>query len=410
MFFTKSVIFGANIEVSSSEQTGSVQVPSKVIVKRYRENLARTSEEADAVALDFRRERAMLEFGIGMNGGRNIKVYPELYSAVVPECDNEMTLLREYVAGQNLKELAQSGKLKWETPSGTPAISDALVPMILLHVETPNIARGLFERGLLEFGTPEKAKDIEIAWKRAGNFSCYIQKLAAGIGRELSEDELDKLRDSFFNLDRRYVSRRNLLSIIDGELDVFPHHALQRRLVDAGGVEVGGFIRDLAVYSDPVFKQLWKEPAEMVEKVVPEYLNVRREIEDTLRYRILNADENELKLGLLLASFAGNIRVAAAIVHYNQDNPHHIREETGKYTTNAIAYLSAFGKGCSDEYHYNIDRIKALIEKIGLNDIDYRFTSDSEIHTEVNPLEHHYNDKERSSACPRASEKSLVTL
>ena len=73
----------------------------------------------------------------------------------------------------------------------------------------------------------------------------------------------------------RYGGSRELQTIINGDLDVFPDHATHDRMLDAGA-EVGAFTRDLAVFSDPRFSSLWESgkkstPTKLAELVIPSY-------------------------------------------------------------------------------------------------------------------------------------------
>lgn len=61
---TKSHIYVAHISVASSDATGTVSIPSKVVVKRYVQGIRRTSELEDTTKDEYRKERAVLDLGI----------------------------------------------------------------------------------------------------------------------------------------------------------------------------------------------------------------------------------------------------------------------------------------------------------------------------------------------------------
>jgi len=375
---TKTQVFGAHI--NGLESKSSVYVPIKVVFKKYLPGIMRTSEEADTTDDEFRREKAVLSLDLKLNGGGRtdtIRIYPELYSKEVPECDEPKIIIREYIPERNLEEIAlaqqENGEIQWGAPQGTEAISDILPAMSLLHVKSKIIASALKERGLLQFGTPEEADPILISNDRKKRGLKYVSRLLWGKEREVDEKDTEQLQELFFELDRRAVSCKNLLSIVDGELDVFPHHAMQRRLIDAGGVKVGGFVRDLAVFSAPVFRPRWKTPESMIKDVVPAYLNVRGEFEAKLQCPEINVDERSLSLGILFASFFGNLRAAASIVHYNLDDIEHIEKETGAYLVNAFDYLDAYVK-LADKNNSRLAReLGSKLEGYGLRKSQYRF-------------------------------------
>jgi hypothetical protein len=235
-FVTKSYILKA--DVGSTSEGGSVDVPSTVIIKRYIPGVERVSDSSETAERDFELEKAMMEMGITINGGRNIRIYPELYSRSVPECDEIMTLIREFIAGKTLEELGRE-KVGWRTTSGSPSLSALLDPLTLQHVESPSIAAKLNALGLLEFGTPEQANELLIAQKQADRFVRRLNEVVLNTGQELEKEDEEKAKESYFELERRVASKREFLGIVDGELDVFPHHgmvdnnSMRGRLIDA---------------------------------------------------------------------------------------------------------------------------------------------------------------------------------
>ena len=164
---TKSKVFGANVSIVSPDSVGTVEVPSKVIIKEYIPSIG-TSEDNDISDYEFRKERAILDQEVHINReGEIIRVYPLLYSRDVPECEREKIIIREYIPEKNLEQIAEKQKkegrgIKWEAIAGSPAISEALYSIVLFQVQSPSLSSILKERNLLKFGTPQEAKSYEI--------------------------------------------------------------------------------------------------------------------------------------------------------------------------------------------------------------------------------------------------------
>ncbi len=373
---TKSYVFGAHVNVKNSE--ASVPIPSKVIVKQYIPGVIRTSEDKDTTKHEFKIERAILDLDInaGSNGGK-VRIYPEFYSGDAPECDEKMVIIREFIPGENLEQIAErqisSGGIKWEGVIGTPVISDSIYPIALLHAQTPKIAAALKERGLLgEYEAPDEVEPEFISHDRSRRFLKYIKILLRGMGKRLEERDEDRIKDSFYHLDRQLVSRADLLSIIDAELDVFTQHAMLKRIPDAGGVEVGGIVRDLALYSAPVFSSLWGSPEKMPEKVIDTYLNIKRQFEESLRYPQKDFGKEELALGLLFASVTGNVRKAAAVVHYDgRDEGYPVAQQANLYLMQAYLYLNAFMNATGMKYNEEAGLIRYVLDAYGLRSDAY---------------------------------------
>jgi len=382
VFITKSYIFKANVEAKDTD-SGSVNIPSKVIIKEYIPGIMGTSDDEDITDFEFRKEKAVLDLDIHLNGeGERIRIYPKLYSKDVLECDDDRVIIREFLNEKNLEQIAEeqlkTGGIKWEAAVGTPAISDSLYAIALLHVQSPVISNSLKERNLLKFDVPEEASSVAIAEDRTERFGKYALKLAKELGKELDDEDKLKLTDSFFELDKKYVSRKDLLSIVDGELDVFPHHAMLKRIPDAGGVEVGGFVRDLAIYSSPVFGTLWEKPENMPRKVGETYFNIRNQLESRLRYDSVDFDNDLLDLGILFASFMGNLRKAAAIVHYNEKSGSvSLEKEISKYLVNGLKYIDAFVHLVGKEDSSKAKTIGQILRKYGLETDTYKFSNNS---------------------------------
>jgi hypothetical protein len=88
-------------------------------------------------------------------------------------------------------------------------------------------------------------------------------------------------------------------------------------------------------------------------------------------------NEEEVALGLLFASFYGNIRTAAAIVNYNQDDHEHIERETGPHLEAAFSYLNAFIESADKESKARAKLIRDSLKKYGLETDTYRLAGSS---------------------------------
>ena len=375
----KTRIFGGNIHVQKT-QASTKQIPSTVIVKRYIPGVQRTSEDigVDTARKEFTKERAILNLNIIHKDRR---IYPSLYSFNHRGCDENMIIIREYVHGTNLEQIAEKqlkeGEIKWETVIGTPAISDAFEPMSVLHVQGRDMIWQLNQIGLLPFETIEQVEAVEIAADRANKFVRYCEILARGLGKEIVQKDVVQLKDDVLYLDWNLVSRKDLLTIVDGELDVFPHHVMADRLLDAGGVEIGGFIRGYAIYSAPAFKSKWKKPENMPSPVLKTGLSIRGQIEQELRQEVTKFGSNELlETGILWASVHGNTRKSAAIVHYNgRDIGYPVDEETSKYLSNAVDYQKALIGVTNGEFRRRATRVNKMLQKYGLDNPNYKLVN-----------------------------------
>lgn len=373
VYVTKSRVFGAHTQVV--ESASSVSIPSKLILKQYIQGVERTSNGGalrESVEEEYRKERAILDLDIHINGanGEKIRVYPILYSKDVPECEKEMIILREFISDKTLEKLAEeqlaNGEIKWEA-AGTPAISDSLYPIALLHTQSPVVAKTLKERGLLKFGTPDTATNSQIAENRSKRFVRYVSILVDGMGKELSLSDAELLKENYAELDKEFVSNRDFLCIVDGELDVFPHHAMRKRIPDAGGVEIGGFVRDLALYSAPSFNDLWGGLENMPKKVREAYFGLRRQFEESLRYPSKEFDPTRIDLGIFLASFFGNMRKSAAVLHYNgADEGYPVEQEAKRYLANSSGAFNIFTSEIGIlSYHARAKFIHEVLLKYG---------------------------------------------
>ncbi|MBI2630210.1 hypothetical protein HYW76_03845 [Candidatus Pacearchaeota archaeon] len=361
----KTRILCAEVQAKGSPDTPTVNIPNKVVIKRYIPGVAGVSDTGDASEAQYRMERYFLRFDISVpeNGGRR-RVYPRLYNDFDSGLlDNNLVILREYVPKANLESMAREEgdqKVSWESGVDRPAISSALYPIALLHVKTPDIETTMKDLGLLKFGKPQEVDIEKLTEEEALRFIRRFEKLSQFFGYTLSKQEKGKLEEAVQWLHLNYISRREQLTIVDGELDVFPHHAMLTRLLDAGGIEVGGIARDLAIYSSPVFKKYWDSPEQMAKVVVEAYFRKRGIFEEALKRRELTINKDSLAESLLLTSGLGNIRAAAAGAYYNPDTA---EREIKENVANSVKYLEAFSESHPKTAGDPVREILRIIEK-----------------------------------------------
>ncbi len=382
---TKTHFFGAQVYAGSGKDFGTANVPSKVFIKKYIPGVIGTSDKEDRTGNNFKKEKAVLGLDISLKTAQGERrIYPILYNKGVLG-DEEMVIIREYIPGKTIEQvakdqLADGGKIKWETAAGSPGLSESLHPIALLHVKSPNIAAALSERFLLdlEIGTPEEANPVFISDKRSEKFVTYVDKLVGGLGKRLDDKNKTNLKEAFFDIDRKLVSRKDLLCIIDGELDVFPHHAMLGRIPDAGGVEVGGIVRDLALYSAPIFMKLWGKPEKMLDSVLPAYFNVRAQIEESMKFKETKFNKELVGLGTLFASATGLIRPAAAAEHYRARSKGDLEKEISLYLSTASKWLNSF-IGVAGKDYEEAKTIKEILGRCGLETDNYKLVDASKI-------------------------------
>lgn len=369
---TKSRIFGYNI--NSAGTGGTVRIPNQLTIKQYIPGVRGMTDDKDRVSEEFRTEKAILEIE-SYESGNSSRVFPDIYSRGVKECDEKMIIIREFIDGDNLVETAKKqnilGTTKWESAPLSPGISSALNPITLWHAKSYQIASALKERGLLQLGTPDTINIDELAEREANNHGIYNTILLKGTGTRIKEKDMQRLKACFKKLNKEFVSTRSLLRVINGELDVFPHHGMLERQLDAGGAVVGGLVRDLAVFSAPQFN--WPDPMDMVKKVNPTYDKLARKFASDLMYSQPDWNEKVLCLGLLFASFNGNFRKGAATVHYRKgDKEYPLEEEVSMYLPNGIKYLDSFIENSDGKARDRAREIRIILNKYGLDAEKYQ--------------------------------------
>lgn len=331
---TKSKVYRARLEAHSG---GSVNgVPNIVGIKKYfahRGTSDNPKASKDEIARQtYRTEKAVLGIGEEKLGGR---VYPKLYGFD----DETMTLVREYLEGITLDQIAREGA-QWTSDSG-PSLCDFLDTLVTLHLGADVIANELKERDLLKYGTPDEVDPAEhIALDRAEKSTRHLEVLVNGLGKKLDPTKRQLFKEYRYELEKQLVSAEEFLTMIDAELGALPHHAMLKMIPDAGGVEVGGIPIDLSVYSAPVFMQLcWKGPEDMVNTIIPAYI---RKIEERRNTKAPEIFSRLLPLSTLDASFTTNLAVAAAIVYHMKSDVNHILgQDVTTFLNNAFKFADS---------------------------------------------------------------------
>jgi translation elongation factor EF-1beta len=386
---SKSNVFAANVTLSSQPDR-SLSLPSTVLIKHYNNDQERTSgSETDKT--EFNQEAAILNADIKTRtpwGSEEQRVYPQSYSNGDPECREKQIIIREYIPGKTLEDLSvllkRTNKLKWGAPFGEPDISSFIGAIAIHHTKSQEILDSLRNAGILKFKKMQDISPKTIAHTKAQRAKTYFQKLIKGQGGEVKNSIA--IARAFHELDREYVSKRNLIVMVNGELDVFHHHAMidkYPRMPDPGGVEPGGFIRDLAVYGAPCFNELWIDPISLGVKTVNTYTNVRRQLEDHIGLRNLEdslreISKEELALGTLFCVFLGNARAAAAIVHYRGQDPQDklINPEVTSYLHTSRRYLDSLKEHVPQKMKQYVQIIQSAFQEQGFGLKNYEFKKD----------------------------------
>ncbi len=384
---TKSEIFAAGV-TGTAERT--VRVPSPVVFKHYIKGDRPRTSGLGTLEEEFLKERVILGLDIKIrtpwSHGEEVRVYPESFGVNHPSCVEDNTIIREYIEGTNLKQIAEAqqeskGKISWGAPFGEDDISEFLLPISILHVNSARIMEELYRHNLSKQRKIEEVSPDDVVGIRKQRGERYFGILLRGAGK--NSEDISKITEAYAHLDRKFVSRPELLTVVDGELDVFPHHAMIRRIPDAGGVEVGGLVRDLAVYSAPCFNDLWERAVDLPVKITEYYFTVRNRIENNLGHGNLLktmgvVSKEEFGLGILLTSFFGNMRRAAAIIHYDgTESPASVEEEVTSHLTTGRRYLEEFGSIVKGEDKAYADTLLEFSDRHNLGTEPYKLKRDA---------------------------------
>ncbi len=382
--YSKSVIFAANVYYEADQ---TVRGPSPVVVKHYVPGRPRTSGREDYIH-EFKTEKAVLGADIQIRtpfSDSMVRVYPEAYSIDNEECNSHHVIIREFIPGLTLEQIANENSVSSEAPFGDPNISQFILPISILHIKAQEVLNALYANGLVNKNNLKFIKPSEVSKIRTKRVIKYIDRLLQGLGKELDSKDRDRAINAFYILDKSLVSRIELLTTVDGELDVFPHHAMLNRIPDAGGVEIGGLVRDLAVYGAPCFSGLWDSVYDGALKVGDTYINVRGKIEDYLGLNgggikgiLHKIDMEEFRLGIIFANGIGNLRSGAAIMHsgvYDKEvSIERLEKETDLYLKNGRRHLNALKEGSIGSMRKSANTLLEFSDKYGLGTEDYKIS------------------------------------
>ena len=298
-----------------SLQVGSAipNLPPWVIAKSYSPDFPEAKEEYET-------EKLMLGFDSLLkyedkDNGAVYRVYPDFYSERVPECDDHLVIIRQYIPEKTLLRMLVNGKKKeeitWEEVAG------ALEPIALLHVSTPWLKDKLnIEERVM---TPEKL---------SYNFAKHFARLHyASTGEHIKNPK--EVYDSFRGLAKRHLfnDEVNLMRITNGDLTACPHHTTNNILLDGGNACFAPLLSDVALYSDPIFGKVVKDGEPMslemrCKESVKEYLRVydffadKQKVQNELKDKVTS---DSLEKGWYVISLWGLERGSSAISAYKLD-------------------------------------------------------------------------------------------
>lgn len=359
---TKSGVYCANLKNVGGESVPTTNLPSRVTVKRYFSDMIGMTDREDMSVLEYRRERAALMQDIQLEGfGR---VFPELYSDQLTEEESRLVIIREFLPGENLDELVErlkkEGKISWGPSISCASISDPLPSIALTHTISPKTAEIFDEKGLLGIDKPHLVNPDLISDMMEGRFEKYIRIPVELSGKRLEASILSQWKQAFRHFYPKYVAFVEKakgggrvfdhITMVNGDLDTFPHHTIGKRLPDAGSIEVGGFVRDLAVWGAPCLREYWQVPTNMARKIVPDYLALRAEYTKRLKYDDIHVNQEIAEIGTIFASWLGCLREGAAVGYYeygNKDYP--VQEKMRSNYATSLWHLDEFARITNDK-------------------------------------------------------------
>lgn len=303
---TKSICYKlSRIGLKEGEQE---EIPAAIFFKVYRPDRGKGNK---LFIGEYKNEKAILEMAYNLKcnieGMEEVRIFPECYSLKIPECDRYMCFFKEFVEEPSLRTIADEKRreLKWED------IKNAVRQISLLHVNTPRI---LNEIPVLK-STNLTKDDL------GKSFLKYIGRITKANGELLDVELQEKIKYLFSEIANKYLTDKRLESVINGDLNLYPHHLTNNVMLDAGSVGVGPFTADLAVFGSPVFnKGELKLPIEnKMELALKEYLENREKIADILKYenhQLVSIPKDFLIESSLVAVLFGAARKAASTLNY----------------------------------------------------------------------------------------------
>lgn len=328
-------------------------LPPYIVVKKYLDSTELASSEMPhSCEEDYNIERKMLGIMDRLSAevdGRSIKIYPRSYSWNVPECNNGRYIFRQFIPEEIITDIAKNKfpRLKKELAKETldwndvrKEIDGPLYCMALQHAQTQTI---LGETKLPKRDVTRFIKDMEVyLWKLSG------KRLSRQKIYDTIKEPLEVLTKNFF------IAKNGEAAVINGDLDIYPDHVTQARLLDAGGCEVGPFERDLVMYSDPAFKLVKNIETETLES----YKAIIRDVHKALRSENIEFDSAKKIPRIFALSWRGNIRNAAATKTYKEnyfkktgqtDSEEFFKKEVASHLSQGIYYLHKLEDSDADD-------------------------------------------------------------
>jgi hypothetical protein len=289
------------------------ELPPIIVAKKYLDSVVlASSARLTSCYNEHNVERGMLGIMERLStkiGNRTILAYPISYSWNAPECNEKKYIFREYINEDTITKIAKENFQKSQGESKEISWKDArelvggpLYCIALQHAQTPKILEDIS----LSFRDPRRILD---------DLTIYLWKLCD------KKQSRDKIQDSIAGpievLSKTCfcpVNEKEIVAI-NGDLDVYAEDVTKTRLLDAGGCEIGHFMRDLVVYSDPVFNPISNLEAEVIE----DYKTISNEIRKNLCYPSLEFNTDKMLPVYYADAWKGLIRNASATKGYKQD-------------------------------------------------------------------------------------------
>ena len=356
---TKSKIY--KISHIDFDTEGTIELPPSFILKKYLNKQGRASGINYSPRDEYRIEKAILsqsESLIYELDKRAISIYPRFFSKGIPGCDDEMCIVREFVREKTIEELANelrnTGGLKWEN------VNELLYTIALHHAKSSfliNVIPSLPQQNIDHIKKAFRNRVFRIA-RNSGRMVTR-----EGIGEAIDEPYL-RLVEEYFVGDK--ASRFS--AVINGDLDTFAHHCTLHTLLDAGSVQIGSFLRDLAMYTHPAFNGI-----ENIERLVAEdYHEIRGRLEEDLQHKEFEVKPDDIMKGFCMAGFNGNLRHAASAIFYmlpyipKEFELNDLNERVRSALSNCDSFLRKFMNMAGNKEGRAASRLYDVLHDLGL--------------------------------------------
>lgn len=323
-----------DIKVSASGQTPPL--PTQIVGKKYFNGC----EEFDIEV------KMLLNNPSYLIKDKKIQVYPDLYSSEVGKCLEKKYIFRQYINEETLDKVAEKffkGK-EFEWNQLPEEIKAPIERISLLHIESDNLKYLLNLKKLDDEELKEKVKEKVIKY-----LTTIVQTYKKNISsiKESISETLDFFIKKFF--------KEEMLAVINGDLDTFPTHVTPHYLLDAGKTQIGYCVRDIALYTDPIFK------IKDIEKVVDHYFTTRKNLEEILKSKskLEKVTTEEMTFAFYLAGTIGNLRRAFSILQYNTN-----KEIVPSYLERSVYFLDKLEKIDERKVKEYAKKLKNVLESI----------------------------------------------